>query len=393
MTDATLPNYWDYLKLDQLLDLQQGLEGDEARLRPDELHFIIVHQVIELWFKLIIRELRLARDHLAAPKVPEEQIPYVVLHLRRATEIFRLLVDHFRVIETLTPQDFLAFRDKLFPASGFQSFQMREIELLLGLDDGLRLVYGGGDPLVHIRHLAERSPQGPALVARLQAIQEEGTLRQALHEWLYRTPIQGSSPDSRGDARAVETFLEEYLAAFRANQQGHEARLVEGGGEGLEAVRARFAEADRKAREFLYAEDALGAERPRVRRVRAGLLFIESYRELPLLAWPRLLVDTIVELEQQMVVWRGRHARMAERIIGRRVGTAGSEGVEYLEQTSRYRVFTELWAVRTILLPPDVLPPLQRREVYGFAVEEEDRDRPPTKPGGRGKSKRKTGHA
>src|SRR6185503_7186146 len=118
---------------------------------------------------------------------------------------------------------------------------------------------------------------------------------------------------------------------------------------------------------FLMAEDIAETERERVRRIRAGVLFIESYRELPLLAWPRLLIDSVVELEEQIVLFRTRHARMVERIIGRRVGTGGSSGVDYLDQTTRYRIFDELWAVRTILLPKEALPPLERPEVYGFA--------------------------
>lgn len=78
------PTYWDYLRLDQMLALQGGLDGDEAQLQSDELHFIVVHQVFELWFKLSLRELRLARDHLAAPRVPEERIPYVVHQDRKS---------------------------------------------------------------------------------------------------------------------------------------------------------------------------------------------------------------------------------------------------------------------------------------------------------------------
>ena len=105
----------------------------------------------------------------------------------------------------------------------------------------------------------------------------------------------------------------------------------------------------------------------RTQRIRAGLLFIESYRELPLLAWPRVLVDTIVELEEQFVLWRTRHARMVERTIGRRMGTGGSAGVDYLDATTRYRIFTELWAVRTLLLPRRALPPLHNAALYGFA--------------------------
>src|SRR5262249_25859836 len=132
-------------------------------------------------------------------------------------------------------------------------------------------------------------------------------------------------------------------------------------------VRGRMAETLRQARAFLFAEDAAPERRERDKRIRAGLLFVESYRELPLLAWPRLLVDTIVELEEQLVLWRPRHARMVERTIGRCVGTGGSSGVEYLDQTARYRIFTELWAVRTLLLPRRALPPLRNPDAYGFA--------------------------
>ncbi len=101
------PIYWDYLGLDQLLDLQGGVEGDEDQLSPDEFHFIIVHQVFELWFKLVLREMRLARDWLAKDRVPEEQIAMVVHHLGRVNAVFRHMIGQFRVMETLTPQDFL----------------------------------------------------------------------------------------------------------------------------------------------------------------------------------------------------------------------------------------------------------------------------------------------
>ena len=67
------------------------------------------------------------------------------------------------------------------------------------------------------------------------------------------------------------------------------------------------------------------------------------------------------------MLWRTRHARMVERVIGRRVGTGGSSGVDYLDATTRYRIFTELWTVRTILLPREHLPPLTHPEFYGFA--------------------------
>ena len=133
-----------------------------------------------------------------------------------------------------------------------------------------------------------------------------------------------------------------------------------------EEILPRFAESHEAAATFLTAEDAPESERAWTRRVRAGLVFIESYRDLPLLAWPRALVDRLVEVEQNMIIWRNRHARMVEKTIGRRVGTGGSSGVDYLDGTASYRVFKELWAVRTLLLPKERLPALEGRSDYGF---------------------------
>lgn len=366
---ANTPNYWDYLGLQTLLGLQGGLEGDEGELIPDELHFIITHQVLELWFKLALAELRHARDYLAAPRMADEDVSHVVHHLRRVNSVLRLVVSTFEVMETLTPQDFLGFRDKLMPSSGFQSFQMREIEILMGLTDADRIRYGKTDPIEHIRSLAERSPAGGMAWGRLKKAQSEQSIRQALHAWLHRTPISGSRPSDDGDEEVVEAFLADYLAAVEANHDRQAEALIATGVTDPEAIRARFAHNSASARSFLLAEDADEADRARIRRTRAGLVFIESYRKLPLLAFPRLLIDTMVEFEEQMVLFRTRHARMVERVIGRRVGTGGSSGVDYLDQTTRLRIFTDLWTVRTLLLPVRLLPPVRNPGFYGFAVE------------------------
>ena len=366
MAPSPVPTYWDYLKLDRLLGLQTGLGQTDADLASDELHFIIVHQVYELWFKLILRELRLGRDHLAAPRVAEEAIPHVVHHLRRINAILQLAVDQFRVMETLTPQDFLDFRDKLTPASGFQSFQLREIEILLGLEDAQR----AGEARTAMAQLREQSASstgGRHGYERLEAARGETTLRAALHDWLQRTPIQGSSPGDPADAATVDAFLGEYLAALERAAATQAERMAAIGGGERDAIERRAATGLEQARAFLLADDVAAGDRVRARRIRAGLLFVESYRELPLLAWPRLLIDTIVEMEEQLVLWRTRHARMVERTIGRRAGTGGSAGVDYLDQTARYRIFTELWAVRTLLLPRRDLPQLRDPGAYGFA--------------------------
>jgi tryptophan 2,3-dioxygenase len=329
--------YWDYLKLFPLLELQGGLEGEEL-VSEDELHFIIVHQVFELWFKLVLRELRMARDRMENKWVSEVHIPHVVRHLKRVNEVFKLSAEAFGVLETLTPQDFLAFRKKLGESSGFQSFQMREMELVLGLQPTEReKQHTPPNPLAQLEAAARHSPAGPRVLERLNQARQEKSLREALLAWLYRTPIQGSSPGDPADGAIMTQFVRDY----RAGLERYDSSLLPA------------------FDQFLPTDGDLQTTRPR-----AGLLFIESYRELPLLAWPNLLLDTVVELEELLVLWRTRHARMVERIIGRRPGTGGSAGVSYLDATAQYRIFHEFWAVRSVLMPRAVLPPLQRRELY-----------------------------
>jgi tryptophan 2,3-dioxygenase len=119
--------YGAYLRLPDLLAAQQPESDPPAH---DELLFITIHQVYELWFQLLLAELTDARDRMLDGEV---YLPRV--RLERCQAIERVLVGQVDVIDTMTPQDFLAFRSKLAPASGFQSAQFREIEFLSGLKD------------------------------------------------------------------------------------------------------------------------------------------------------------------------------------------------------------------------------------------------------------------
>ncbi|MFM7282912.1 MAG: tryptophan 2,3-dioxygenase family protein, partial [Planctomycetia bacterium] len=119
-------SYWDYIRVEDLLSLQGGLDRDESKLCNEEVLFITVHQVYELWFKLLLRELATVRDLLAAPHVPETRMAQGVRSLDRMQRIFRAAVQHWEVVESLNTTDYLDFREKLFPASGFQSAQLRE---------------------------------------------------------------------------------------------------------------------------------------------------------------------------------------------------------------------------------------------------------------------------
>src|SRR6202521_1072920 len=118
-------SYDSYLHIPQLLDLQQGLTQAH-----DELLFIVVHQVYELWFKVLIDELESVRSSIEA-----EDLRAARHALNRVKVIEDLLVEQVAVLETMAPQDFLTFRSELAPASGFQSAQFREIEFLSGLKD------------------------------------------------------------------------------------------------------------------------------------------------------------------------------------------------------------------------------------------------------------------
>jgi tryptophan 2,3-dioxygenase len=120
-------DYATYLLIDDLLDLQRPITPEAH----DELLFIVVHQSYELWFKLILHELGRARDELLAGRA-QAAAP----RLRRVVAVERLLLEHLNVLETMTPEGFLEFRDPLAPASGFQSVQFRRIEWLSGLRDG-----------------------------------------------------------------------------------------------------------------------------------------------------------------------------------------------------------------------------------------------------------------
>ena len=309
------PTYSEYLRLEELLKLQTGIDGDEKKLSNDELHFILVHQNFELWFKLIINELKCTRDILDSNYVEETSLPQAVHHMTRVIETFKLMSQQWKVMETLEPQDFLNFRDELGTASGFESFQMREMESLMG------------------KKWIDGKPIG-------KDESTEKSLYEVTCDWLQRTPIQGSTPDSSNDNEEVNTFIKQYL----------------------EAHKNLYPDTNQDAMDFFEQDSVL-------RRRRAGLIFIESYRELPLLSWPRKLISTLIELEESMIIWRSSHARMVERIIGRRIGTGGSSGVDYLDMTTKYRVFIDLWSVRSILIKKEALPTLKNPEFYGFKGE------------------------
>ncbi len=357
------PNYWSYIRVEELLSLQNGL-GDREPEKNEEVMFIVVHQIDELWFKLILRELKTVRDLFRQSHVPETALARAARSLKRVCILLRLAAEHFALMETMTPRDFLDFRDKLVPASGFQSAQFREMEILLGLGMELRVPFGREGS--YTSSLRAESGGSPALERVRRREGDRPYLREAIEQWLLRTPIEGSQPDETRDREVVDHFLERFLERHRADLTAQMRRI--------EDQTLTHADVDRLKTsyetEMKDAEVFLRAPDFQRRRIRAAILFIESYRELPLLSWPREILDLVVEMEQSLLIFRQRHARMVERMIGRRVGTGGSSGVDYLDATAiKYRIFEDVWAVRTLLLREASIPPLANASFYEFRAQ------------------------
>jgi tryptophan 2,3-dioxygenase len=253
---ATAPlTYGSYLQVPELLSLQQPLSDPPHH---DELLFIVIHQVYELWFKLTLHELDASVAFLERDDLLKAGKAF-----RRINAIQRILETQVDVLETMTPQEFNAFRSGLNPASGFQSAQFREIEFRCGLpmhEDALR-------------HLDVTPPERANLERRLN----EPTLYDALKGHLARRGFDVGSHDA-----LIRTFRTIY-----ENEEAHYA---------------------------LY-----------------------------------LLLEDLIEFDERVRLWRGRHVLMVERMIGMKPGTGGSLGVAYLQKTLQRQFFPELWEVRTVL--------------------------------------------
>ncbi len=340
--------YHDYLRLDRLLSSQapeSAKYGDEAH---DELLFIIVHQAYELWFKQILHELDDVHEVFSRPFVPEREMGRVASRLERVVAIQRILIDHVDALETMTPLDFLDFRDLLVPASGFQSLQFRLIENLLGLPHEQRVLINEADYTTRFssehRDILERSHGRASLFELVDA-------------WLQRTPFLHFGDfdfwDSYRDA--VARMLDRDRSLIVSNPNLTE----EGRGEQL----ARFdATADTFAALFdaeRYEALLAGGIRRLSREAFLAALLINLYRDEPILQLPFRVLRALMDVDEGFTTWRYRHAIMVQRMIGSKIGTGGTSGHDYLRETARrHRVWNDLFDLSTFFIPRSELPEL-----------------------------------
>ena len=198
--------YNSYLKVPELTSLQHLLSSPP---HPDELQFIIVHQTYELWFKLVLAELDRARAAMFGGDLGAAD-----WSLRRVHAIETVLVPQIHVLESMSPVAFLAFRDHLRPASGFQSVQFREIELLSGLREENFVNFLRSENVPEVREAVDRRLAEPSL-------------RDAMHAMLQREGLDvGYEAATHAfDEAKLDAAL---LAVYRTMEQRDVHRVLEG---------------------------------------------------------------------------------------------------------------------------------------------------------------------
>jgi tryptophan 2,3-dioxygenase len=330
--------YSDYIELDRILDSQHPKSFESREEGNDEMLFIIIHQVYELWFKQIIFELDLVRHIFIQGRINDnsDEMSKVVYKLRRIAKILELINQQVNVLETMTALDFLEFRNFLLPASGFQSKQFRLIEAKLGLKMEQRY------KTEYYKHTRRGSLSETDLLDVNQA-EGESTLKELLIQWLERMPFfeerywneykQTSAVDSAERHKFWRDYREAYQNSLSKNETG------------------RLKEFD-----HVFFEEGRGDVPPAAMR---AALFITIYRNLPIFHLPFELLNTLSEIDELLSNWRYRHFMMVRRMIGLRVGTGGTSGAGYLEGTlSQHYAFREITEVATFLIERSKRPAL-----------------------------------
>jgi len=261
-------SYGGYLRLDLVLSAQQPRSPQH-----DEMLFIIQHQTSELWMKLMLHELDAAVKFIQADNLEGSFKIFA-----RVGHIQRMLFEQWSVLETMTPSEYLTFRGALGRSSGFQSYQYRAIEFVLGNKDANTL-----KPHQH----------DPPLYASLDARLRQPSVYDEFLRWLARHghPV----PKERVERDWTQPY-ERHPAVMQVFQ-----RIYENTAEHWDAYE---------------------------------------------------MAEKLVDVEERFLLWRFRHMKTVQRIIGFKPGTGGSSGVAFLKKALDVTFFPELWDVRTELQPP-----------------------------------------
>jgi tryptophan 2,3-dioxygenase len=324
-------HYSDYLELEKILDSQHPESYKLGQPAHDEMLFIIIHQAYELWFKQVLHEVNSVREIMQKPEINDNspELQTVVHRLSRTVTILKVLVHQVDIMETMTPMDFLDFRDMLRPASGFQSWQFKILEAYLGLKFGHR--HG------QEYYISQLRPEQVDIIKRAEA---DKSLLELVNEWLERIPLTD-------EERNWEEYRRVYMESLSEAEQGNRQYFEEMFGDSSDPSRTLSPKACKAA------------------------LFIMLYRGYPILQLPFQLLNNLLEIDEQLSTWRHRHMNMVHRMIGTRIGTGGSTGKDYLKGAAdKHYIFAEIARLTSFLIErrklPKLDPQVERR--LGFSV-------------------------
>lgn len=344
--------YSTYLGLEQILNSQQPLSFKEGNTPAhDEMLFIVIHQAYELWFKQILFELDFVRKVFSKEVVDDnsEDLNLCRHRLNRVVKILELLNQQITILDTMTPLDFLEFRNLLTPASGFQSLQFRLVEATLGLKMENR----------HHKDYYKRTNEGgfdPQDYNSIQSLESEPTILQLINRWLERMPFFDSRYwNSYQPAFQKETSTHPFWSDYRAL---YKASLTERELPKLDDFDAAF------MRENAAQVDTLSDA------ARRSALFIMMYRDFPVFQLSFQILDKLIEVDHWLAGWRHKHLVMVRRMIGMRVGTGNTSGAGYLDgAVQQHYVFRDLSSLSTFLIERKKMPVLPKELIrsLGFA--------------------------
>ncbi len=317
--------YPDYLQLDKILGAQAPESDKHGVKAHDEMLFIIIHQAYELWFKQMLHETSSVIDMFADRHVDDNggELNIAVHRLERVKTILGVLVHQMDVMETMTPLDFLDFRDLLRPASGFQSTQFKILEARLGLRMEARFGKQYYTSQLKPEHKAE-----------IDALESLPTLLDLVNAWLERMPFLEQRYWPMDEAPFFDRLEKLYTSGLVQGEEGNAALW-----------RTIFVEGSSERRLSPAA-------------CRSGL-FIMLYRDEPIFQQAFRFLEALLDIDEGLAAWRGRHINMVHRMIGLRVGTGGSTGKAYLRGAmDKHYIFSEIADLSSFLFERRKLPEL-----------------------------------
>lgn len=323
--------YGDYLQLGKILNAQEPESDKEGIEAHDEMLFIIIHQAYELWFKQIIYELTSIHTIFNKNSISDNAPDlYKVVHrMKRIGTILDVAVHQISIMETMTPLDFLDFRNLLRPASGFQSIQFKIVEAMLGL----KLEHRFGKEY----YLSQLNETDKEIIRK---VEDQSSIIEEVNKWLERMPFFDDKSLWQDANGQQPDFWDAYRNAYEGSLAPTEKQNME-------------------AFQKVFFDDEFCRDRRFSCRANRAALFIMLYRDYPILQLPFQLLNLLLDLDELMALWRNRHVNMVHRMIGKRLGTGGSSGKDYLKSAlEKHYIFQEVAELTTFLMERSNLPKL-----------------------------------